>query len=225
MGVAAQRRRWARCRRLGLAQGCPWHGRSVLLLRVGLLPGAEMPRRGPSGLTPSWPGSRCVLASPDARSRRSRRPARAPPDPSASTTARTRAALSAPLSPFTLRRAPVGRCELKAGGRAAARPPEAPPAAATAAHGQPSVPWAAGRPPIGRRAPPRLARAARHTVCDLSGFVCVERGFYTFTAYELLQTGPLYHMDTVLCSWPDPTGSGRRLGHTYRSKRPPWAPW
>ena len=58
-------------------------------------------RRGPSGLTPAWPGSRCVLASPDARSRRSRRPARAPPDPSASTAARTRAALSAPLSPFT----------------------------------------------------------------------------------------------------------------------------
>ena len=58
-------------------------------------------RRGPSGLTPAWPGSRCVLASPDARSRRSRRPARAPPDPIACTAARTRAALSAPLSPFT----------------------------------------------------------------------------------------------------------------------------
>ena len=99
------------------------------------------------------------------------------------------------------RRAPVGRCELKAGGRAAARPPEVPPAAATAAHSQPSVPWAAGRPPMGRRAPPRLARAARYTMCDLSGFVCVERGFYTVTAYELLQTGPLYHMDTVLRSW------------------------
>ena len=40
----------------------------------------------------------------------------------------------------------------------------------------------------------------------------------TFTAYELLQTGPLYHMDTALCSWADPTGSGRRLGHTYRPR-------
>ena len=129
----------------------------------------------------------------------------------------TRGALGAALA-LHARRAPVGRCELKAGGRAAARPPEAPPAAATAAHGQPSVPWAAGRPPMGRRAPPRLARAARYTVCDLSGFVCVERGFYTFTAYELLQTGPLYHMDTALCSWADPTGSGRRLGHTYRPR-------
>ena len=48
--------------------------------------------------------------------------------------------------------------------------------------------------------------------------MCVERGFYTFTAYELLQTGPLYHMDTALCSWADPTGSGRRLGHTYRPR-------
>ena len=82
----------------------------------------------------------------------------------------------------------------------------------------PANTWAAGRPPMGRRAPPRLARAARYTVCDLSGFVCVERGFYTFTAYELLQTGPLYHMDTALCSWADPTGSGRRLGHTYRPR-------
>ena len=77
----------------------------------------------------------------------------------------TRGALGAALA-LHARRAPVGRCELKAGGRAAARPLEAPAAAATAAHGQPSVPWAAGRPPMGRRAPPRLARAARYTVCD-----------------------------------------------------------
>ena len=165
---------------------------------------ARLPRCPPTPLTP-----------PRTRTARPKRKHRGP---------HTRGALGAALA-LHARRAPVGRCELKAGGRAAARPPEAPPAAATAAHGQPSVPWAAGRPPIGRRAPPRLARAARHTVCDLSGFVCVERGFYTFTAYELLQTGPLYHMDTVLCSWPDPTGSGRRLGHTYRPKRPPWAPW
>ena len=215
MGVAAQRRRWARCRRLGLAQGCPWHGRSVLLLRVGLLPGAEMPRRGPSGLTPKFARlkvrarlPRCPLTPLTPPRTRTARPKRKHHGP------HTRGALGAALA-LDARRAPVGRCELKAGGRAAARPPEAPPAAATAAHGQPSVPWAAGRPPIGRRAPPRLARAARHTVCDLSGFVCVERGFYTFTAYELLQTGPLYHMDTVLCSWADPTGSGRRLGHTF----------
>ena len=186
---------------------------------------AQRPLRGPSGLEPAWPGSRCVLASPDAPPAHAARGVRRLTPPRTRTARpkrmhrgpHTRGALGAALA-LHARRAPVGRCELKAGGRAAARPPEAPPAAATAAHGQPSVPWAAGRPPMGRRAPPRLARSARYTVCDLSGFVCVERGFYTFTAYELLQTGPLYHMDTVLCSWPDPTGSGRRLGHTYRPR-------
>ena len=76
-------------------------------------------RRGPSGLTPAWPGSRCVLASPGARSRRSRRPARAPPDPIACTAARTRAALSAPLSPFT--RAVLPLWQMRAQGRRATR--------------------------------------------------------------------------------------------------------
>ena len=78
-------------------------------------------RRGPSGLTPAWPGSRCVLASPDARSRRSRRPARAPPDPIACTAARTRAALSAPLSPFTRAVLPLA----DASSRPAGEPPRA----------------------------------------------------------------------------------------------------
>ena len=78
---------------LGMTDPCPSARRATARRRDC--------RRGPSGLTPAWPGSRCVLASPDARSRRSRRPARAPPDPSASTAARTRAALSAPLSPLT----------------------------------------------------------------------------------------------------------------------------
>ena len=35
--------------RLGLARGCPWHGPSVLLLRVGLLPGAETAAAGQAG--------------------------------------------------------------------------------------------------------------------------------------------------------------------------------
>ena len=41
--------------RLGLAQGCPWHGRSVLLLRVGLLPGAETAAAGQAGSRPLGP--------------------------------------------------------------------------------------------------------------------------------------------------------------------------
>ena len=41
--------------RLGLARGCPWHGPSVLLLRVGLLPGAETAAAGQAGSRPLGP--------------------------------------------------------------------------------------------------------------------------------------------------------------------------
>ena len=61
---------------------------------------------------------------------------------------------------------------------------------------------------MGRRAPPRLARAARYTVCDLSGFVCVERGFYTFTAYELCP---------YLCVSGRQSAEGGGGGKTFRS--------
>ena len=117
-------------------------------------------------------------------------------------------------------RAPCSRWQMRAQGRRASR--RAPAGGAPSCCNGRSWPaerslggWAtADGPPCTAAA---RTRGSLH-VCDLSGFVCVERGFYTFTAYELLQTGPLYHMDTALCSWADPTGSGRRLGHTYRPR-------
>ena len=175
------------CRRKSLGRD----GRGCTAEEVGALPA---PRPG-SGLSLAWPirapsARRAIARRRDAPPRAKRANAQlarlkvrarlprcplTPLTPPRTRTARpkrkhrgphTRGALGAALA-LHARRAPVGRCELKAGGRAAARPPEAPPAAATAAHGQPSVPWAAGRPPIGRRAPPRLARAARHTPCAI----------------------------------------------------------
>ena len=79
-------------------------------------------RRGPSGLTPAWPGSRCVLASPDAPPAHAAcgvmtlTPPRARPK-RMHRGSHTRGALGAALA-LHARRAPVGRWELKAGGRA-----------------------------------------------------------------------------------------------------------
>ena len=82
-------------------------------------------RRGQSGLTPAWPGSRCVLASPDAPPAHAARGVRRLTPPRTRTARpkrmhrgpHTRGALGAALA-LHARRAPVGRWELKAGGRA-----------------------------------------------------------------------------------------------------------
>ena len=137
-------------------------------------------RRGPSGLTPAWPGSRCVLASPDARSRRSRRPARAPPDPSASTAARTRAALSAPLSPFT--RAVLPWAD------ASSRPAGEPPRARRRRPQLLQRPLMASRAFPGRLGDRRWAAVHRRgsharlaTLCAIRAVSCVLRGVSTLS--------------------------------------------
>ena len=137
-------------------------------------------RRGPSGLTPAWPGSRCVLASPDARSRRSPRPARAPPDPSASTAARTRAALSAPLSPLTRAVLPWADASSRPAGeppRARRRRPQLlqrPLIASRAFPGRPGDRrWAA----VHRRG----SHARLATLCAIRAVSCVLRGVSTLS--------------------------------------------
>ena len=68
-------------------------------------------RRGQSGLTPAWPGSRCVLASPDAPPAHAVPHAHRPTQAHAPRPAHTRLALGAALALHSrARRAPVGRC-------------------------------------------------------------------------------------------------------------------
>ena len=101
----------------------------------------------------------------------------------------TRGALGAALA---LHAAPCTRGQMRAQGRRASR--RAPAGGAPRCCNGRSWPagrsnWAAGRPPMGRRAPAAARmRGSRHRVRFLRPRfrVCVERGFYTVTAYELM---------------------------------------
>ena len=114
------------------------------------------------------------------RSRRSRRPARAPPDPIACTAARTRAALSAPLSPFTRAVLPLADASSRPAGeppRARRRRPQLlqrPLMASRAFPGRPGDRrWAAVRR--------RGSHARLVTPCAIRAVVCVLRGVSTLS--------------------------------------------
>ena len=191
------------CRRKSLGRD----GRGCTAEEVGALPA---PRPG-SGLSLAWPirapsARRAIARRRDAPPRAKRANAQlarlkvrarlprcplTPLTPPRTRTARpkrkhhgphTRGALGAALA---LHAAPCTRGQMRAQGRRASR--RAP------AGGAPSCcngrSWPAERSLGGRATadgPPCTAaartRGSRCTVCDLSGFVCVERGFYTFTA-------------------------------------------
>ena len=182
-------------------------------------------RRGPSGLTPAWPGSRCVLASPDARSRRSCRPARAPPDPIACTAARTRAALSAPLSPLTRAVLPWADASSRPAGeppRARRRRPQLlqrPLMASRAFPGRPGDRrWAAVRR--------RGSHARLVAPCAIRAVVCVLRGVSTLSLRTNCYKPAHYTILTQPCA-PGPFRPAPVAGsatHTVLGG-PPWAPW